>query len=282
MRPKLRVLIFFSLAALALVALAAGLANMTFLPGRPLSGAITRMLPGVGPDFRVRLPGPNFLMTLIALVYWPLLLLSVVMMIVSPQIRRRVLRDALYLSLAYFAIFLLFRNMKGFNLDNLETPLPSPQAQTPFEALGSVVADPPAWLAFAVSLALVTLLLARGWLLWKRLRGGEPAAALVVSQARQALDELAQGADLRNTVIRCYYEMGRILYRRQGLRRHQAMTAREFERLMEQAGLGSAYAQQLTRLFEEVRYGDRAAGEQEERQAVACLEGIVRTYGGQL
>ncbi len=95
-------------------------------------------------------------------------------------------------------------------------------------------------------------------------------------EAQKTLEELRAGADLREEVIRCYYEMSRILGERQGLRRHQAMTTREFERYLEREGVPGIYIKRLTQLFEMVRYGAKRLGEPEEREAVACLTAIVR------
>ncbi|OGF54139.1 MAG: hypothetical protein A2Z21_07130 [Candidatus Fraserbacteria bacterium RBG_16_55_9] len=81
--------------------------------------------------------------------------------------------------------------------------------------------------------------------------------------------------------MRCYHEMSRILSEHRGIRRKRAMTPREFERHLEQVGLRSEHIRKLTRLFEEVRYGaNKKSGEQEEREAVVCLEAIARAYGG--
>ncbi len=58
-----------------------------------------------------------------------------------------------------------------------------------------------------------------------------------------------------------------------------AMTAREFERQLRRAGVHDSHVPQLSRLFEEVRYGGRESGPQEEREAVECLRAVQRAYG---
>jgi hypothetical protein len=74
--------------------------------------------------------------------------------------------------------------------------------------------------------------------------------------------------------------MSRILSEQRGLDRPQHMTPREFERQLAAAGLRDEHIQQLTSLFERVRYGARRTGERDERAAIACLTAIVQTYGG--
>ena len=57
------------------------------------------------------------------------------------------------------------------------------------------------------------------------------------------------------------------------------MTPREFEQVLGGLGLRDEHIQQLTRLFERVRYSAAAPGEREEREAEACLSAIVAAYG---
>ena len=57
------------------------------------------------------------------------------------------------------------------------------------------------------------------------------------------------------------------------------MTPREFEQYLAKSGLRTEDIQRLTRLFESVRYGDKSPGKREEKEAVDCLNAIVRAYG---
>jgi hypothetical protein len=80
--------------------------------------------------------------------------------------------------------------------------------------------------------------------------------------------------------MRCYFEMNRILGQQRGLSRSVTMTPREFEQELRGAGLPEADVEQLTRLFESVRYGARIPDKQQERQAVACLTAIAESCTG--
>ena len=59
-----------------------------------------------------------------------------------------------------------------------------------------------------------------------------------------------------------------------GIRRQEAVTPSEFEKQLEDAGLPREPVADLTRLFEEVRYGSKILGEWEGRRAIACLTAI--------
>ena len=111
--------------------------------------------------------------------------------------------------------------------------------------------------------------------LWRRLRNLSCPLELVAQEAQKTIDEIRSGADLKEGVIRCYYEMARVLSEERGIKRRQAMTTREFEKQLEEAGLTSGHVSRLTRLFEQVRYGSKHLGDREEREALDCLTAIV-------
>jgi len=75
-------------------------------------------------------------------------------------------------------------------------------------------------------------------------------------------------------VMHCYFEMARVLDDHYGVVRTEAMTPREFEQLLARLDLPTAQVEQLTRLFEMVRYGSRIATDVQEQEAIACLTAI--------
>ena len=140
------------------------------------------------------------------------------------------------------------------------------------------VAAPSPWLGILISLVIALVIvgmLAGVALLIARRRPPETALQQLARSARDTLEALQGGADLKNAVIRCYLEMSRVARERRGLQRQADMTPHEFQFELEKAGLPGEPVRQLTRLFEDVRYGDRPPGEREGRQAVACLHAIV-------
>ena len=102
----------------------------------------------------------------------------------------------------------------------------------------------------------------------------------ISAEANKVLDELQGGANLKDTVLRCYAEMSRVLQQRRGIRRARAMTPREFEIELMRYGLPDVEVNQLTRLFEMARYGNMPLGEREHSQALACLEAIIEASRG--
>lgn len=141
------------------------------------------------------------------------------------------------------------------------------------------VAEPSVWLVLATSVGLAVLmtglLVGGAWFVWRRFHPPASPLKQLAQEAQGALESLQVGADLKDVVKRCYVQMARVLDEQRGIRRQRYMTPREFERRLEDAGLPGEAVRQLTRLFEDVRYGTRVTGEQEERRAMACLRVIV-------
>lgn len=278
-RKKFWTLLFSGMVVLALILLSAGLPELEFSPGRPLPrsrGAEGWLFGGGEPP-----PGGKILETLyvaVVILAQILLPISIIYFIISPEARKQVLRSLSFL-LWILALFLLIRTRPDF-FRELETQpmdrLPQDEVVVPsFE----FVADPPRWLVLVTALGLAVLvaavLVSIAWFVWRRGRRPESPLERLAREAQDALGALRAGADLRNTIIRCYFEMSRVLREQRGIKREETMTTREFERHLQGVGLPGEHVQQLTRLFEGVRYGDKVPGEHEERQAITCLMAVV-------
>jgi hypothetical protein len=182
-------------------------------------------------------------------------------------------RSALYVLVLTVMLvgFLMILAQVHITGEPMPTEVPPPIEVIQGPALGAV----PASLIWLVVLGLAVALAGLG--LWLVLR---PAARLgpdpLQFEAERALEALRTGADLKNVIVHCYWQMAQVLQQEQGLEREAAMTTREFQRLLEARGVPPAPVQQLTQLFEAARYGHRPPGPAAEGQAVDCLTAIVR------
>jgi len=292
-RQRHRVLIFSALAIGALVFLAAGLSDLEFLPGRPhpildLLGDLLRAIFGAIPDSQT-------FGSLVGIVIWVAMLLMILLifyLVIMPRTKTKGSRWLGYI-LWILALYLILRlrpsiteESQGSSPAVPQTPVPILPAVTPVpdEVVASAsefASSSPQWVVLLVALILAILtvagLLGAARFFW--LRSHVPSSPLeqLAQEAQEAIVALEAGADITDTVMRCYFEMSRVLDEQRGIRRAGAMTPREFERQLKAVGLPGAQVERLTRLFEGVRYGARVADEQEERQAVACLTAIVET-----
>jgi hypothetical protein len=112
-------------------------------------------------------------------------------------------------------------------------------------------------------------------MIWRRIRSREVSLKVFANTAQKALDELQTGIEIKNVVIRAYYQMSQVLDQELGITRKDAMTPREFEVKLEGAGLPAEEVQQLTRVFEAVRYGTTQVNWELEHQAITSLTAII-------
>ena len=132
-------------------------------------------------------------------------------------------------------------------------------------------------LAASIILALIVAVIGALIIIRTRQGGAQQTTPLMRlgNKAQEALDHLKAGGDLKDAVLRCYYEMSQILLEQRNLKRARSMTPHEFESILVADGLPGEPVHQLTHLFEEVRYGTKKTGTREENIAVSSLSAIV-------
>ncbi|HEY3227995.1 MAG TPA: DUF4129 domain-containing protein [Roseiflexaceae bacterium] len=281
-RQRIWTLVGLGSAIVTLMLLASGLTRVAFAPGHTyLFGGIPLPTGAPVPAPAVDPRPPGWLSIVVTLLVLASLLYLVIGLILSRAFRRQLLVRAISMLIFIMLAYLVLSALRGNPIlgdrppDATPVPPPPPSAE-PFPAF---VANPAPWLIIVVSAILAALLIGGIWLLWRRTRVPPPPLTRLADEAQAALANIQAGADLRDAVLRCYREMGQILSEQHGIERPRGTTPREFEEQLAAVGLRDEHIQQLTRLFERVRYGARQANEREEREAVVCLTAIVQAYG---
>jgi hypothetical protein len=137
------------------------------------------------------------------------------------------------------------------------------------------IGEPPAlvlWMVVAL-LVLAAGLALVGWL--RPPRRWHDALIEIAEEAERAHQALLAGGSAPGVIVACYRGMTRAVAEGRGIERATSMTAREFERVLGGLGLPRTPVEDLTRLFEAARYGDRTQTPDQEAQAIACLSPIV-------
>jgi hypothetical protein len=271
-RRKILLLLLMSVGLTAVIA--AGLPRLELKPGLPFPSAANGnggggALAPVNEAASGTLPAVYLVGVLLGL-----FILYLVYQLLHGTPWRELLQPAVFLVLLGVAIagllfsLLVASSQRGLGSD--EAYLPAPVAPMLTSPLG---APPPglAWLIWG-GLVLLTALLAAA--VARRTRR-PPQPDRLAQEAEQALQALRDGLDLKSVIIRCYRQMSLALQQEQGLARDEAMTAREFERLLTRRGVPAEPVQQLTRLFEAVRYGQAPPSPADEQQAIECLTTIL-------
>lgn len=289
-KHKLLMLILLGTAVLAILSLAASLAQMELPPGEPftLGGGASFKPPPVSMPAELS-PALRVLLRAWLILTLALLPFSIFYLLISPNARRQFIRNLVVLGVFILIMSSLGRQLSLMQEDGLFGGLDS-LALTEGGAPGQPAAfsgSAPPWLIILVSFILAAVAVALSArlivaILHRRQRAPEPSLLRIAEEAESAMTAIAAGNDLRDTVIRCYVEMSRVVRESRGILRQQTITTREFEEQLERAGLPGDSVRDLTRLFEAVRYGAKDLGPGEEKCAMACLATIAGACRGGL
>lgn len=275
--------ILVGIALVTVLLLAGSLHNLTFLPGHALP--FRQMQPDLTNE---DIGNPNMqrfvgLMRIFFILGWILLPFYVIYLIISPEARKRLLRDLAAMTPILLILYFLLRErpegemMREFEERALNEPLE--EAVTAPVPVAEFNANPSEWLVtvttIVLAVAATALIVGVIVMILRARRPKEEAITRVGFEAQAAIDALEAGGDLRDVIMRCYFEMTRAIGESRNLRRGVDMTAHEFETFLAAHGLPRDPVHNLTELFEKVRYGAFQPGRQDERTAINSLSAIV-------
>lgn len=277
LQSRLWPVLFMGIALAAIIILSAGINDLEFLPGKPFRIGFE----SEGTAGEAMAGRDDFALTLFRiLLVGYLACIPIVFFLISPQKRKRVL---LFL-LSLFFIFAFLDRITVYLINVMRDALQLPTGMLislpGLDSGGSIIQftpSAPQWITVIVSTGVALLIVITIFFIVRRffiLRS--PLADPVRNAAQDALEALRQGTDFKETVVNCYREMGRVLITKRGITRTKDMTPREFETSLLPTSLPHEALSQLTRLFEEIRYGNKTPGEKENQKAIRCLRAIIK------
>jgi len=286
-RQKRFILILSLVSLVTLVLLASTLHGVQFSPGRALGRAETESVQfSVDKAIRAITEVPVWKQAIL----WVGLFLIVLLLssILSPELRKRVLRTFFGFAISVILILYLLEN-KLLTLPDFSLNLRNEMGAAAAEDLPPIPVftppDVPTWVNFLISLGIILALLALGWGIsrwWQRLnrlRALSKPLDDLAAIAQSSLDDLESGQDWDDVIVNCYARMSDTVSRKRNLVRKETMTAAEFARRLEHAGLPGDPVRRLTRLFESVRYGAKQSSQNEINEAITCLTAILHYCG---
>lgn len=213
------------------------------------------------------------------IILWVVLPASVVYFVISPDARRQVIMRVLSISFSTFAMIIAIRWLA--TTGGCAT-VQNAAAVTAGEGGGEITevvftpVDIPSF-RYIGSILMAIIIVALIYRIGRRIKLQQPDQLNRIAQeTEKAVADLRAGAEFKDTIKRCYFEMSKALKDYQGLERGAGMTPREFEASLYGLGLPMGNVQRLTRLFEEVRYGAKVAGDHVEQEAIDLLNAIVQ------
>lgn len=219
---------------------------------------------------------------------WVLFVLLFVLigLLLSPEMRKKLILIAIRVAVTYWALWLLFTRYRGvliqmgLNLSALGNAPASANGGDPAPAFVPPQTD--SWLSYVLGIALAAALVFVAWKaygIWRELNPPPSAMNQLAKIARTSLHELSSGRDSTDVILNCYFRMSDAVAEKKNLERKASMTPGEFAVRLERAGLPGDSVKRLTRLFESVRYGGRKSDPASVNEAVACLTAILQHCG---
>lgn len=194
----------------------------------------------------------------------------------------RMVRGIGWASVRYYLQLIMVFSMIAGSIIFLIMLLPKTQSELPMEMPVPTYTPPatsplgpvPAVLLWLVGIGLLVSSILLG--IWIFAPSRRPTTIdLVGLEAEKARQALMAGLDLKDVIVKCYQQMSLALEKDRGIEREDFMTTREFENLLEAAGIPHNPIHQLTQLFEAVRYGNWQPHLLDEQKAINCLEAIM-------
>nr|MBN1229385.1 DUF4129 domain-containing protein [Anaerolineae bacterium] len=208
--------------------------------------------------------------------------IGIVLLIISKDARKTFARNIIFMLIAVGILLLAMSGSNELIEEEEETEEPVdpeivPSVNLPVSPTSETdPVDPPRWVVWALSVGVVVIT-ASGilWLVTGQRSEEESDLEMLAAEAQTAIDDILAGGDVKDAILRCYYDMIRTLRETQRIKRDAGMTPREFEQRLIEAGLPAPHVERLTRLFEMVRYGLHTPDRVQEEEAISCLTAIV-------
>jgi hypothetical protein len=271
---KRRAFLFLFISLLSVVLLAASLSSLQLQPGAPIPGSAGGQGNAGGRTHVATMDVYSLPLVqgLFSLIFLVLVLYVPVRLLLGMPVNR-IFGWVVLLGLLLALVLLLPQVKPVQPLTPAEEVLPvSPSYSDEYQV--APLGEPPPLLIFLVTGAFAA---AAGIAIFALVRqSGKAQPSRLQQAAMQAVDELHAGRDFKDVIIRCYMRMVDVLQQEQGLERAAPLTVREFEAQLQARGIPAVPVHQLTRMFEQVRYGNQPVQDHEKQTGLDALNEIIR------
>ena len=248
---KYTVIVLAGFGVLMLVLLAASLTNLELKPAQVfLSNERDQSDPLLGFGEFVDNVKTISVREVILLVGGLLVLFTLVLAMLSPEARKRLIKTVLRVALTAWVVLWAMERFRPEGFFEIELQAAAAEGVPQVVVTPPPYAPPviPSWAIYIVSLLIILILAGGGLWLYRILKPPRSPLKNLARAARTALKEISSGRDWDDTVIQCYARMSEAISQQRGLHRQQAMTPQEFALRLEQAGLPSDPVRRLTSL----------------------------------
>ena len=269
-------LLSLAIVLFSLILLAASLSNLQLQPGTPFPGSsdsenTVTSVPSLPPIQTYSFPILQGILALISLILVSYVSARLIAFVNIKKVLPFVLAIFVLLIIVYMLPNVTPDPAPNFASEYSEVPRPS-SFDYPVAPLG----EPPQILVQFVIVGIVMGCGLIAIIMMKRWSAPTKVEDELLQNAEEAVKALQDGMDLRDVVVRCYLQMTCSIQKERGIERNHWITVQEFEYQLESVGFPTIPLQQLTYLFEKVRYGKQQIKDSDEQVAMESLNEIIK------
>ncbi len=139
------------------------------------------------------------------------------------------------------------------------------------ELVFSAISEPPSFLIWIVGIGFIVIVVMIFVVFLSRTNEVKKVADPLLLTVDKTLSLLNDGNNFQNVIFDCYSQMIEVMKEEFNINKDASVTANEFKELLIRRGLPVVPVNQITSLFEKIRYGSKSILPEDEKNAINCL-----------
>lgn len=139
------------------------------------------------------------------------------------------------------------------------------------ELVFSAISEPPSFLIWIVGIGFIVIVVMIFVVFLRRTNEVKKVADPLLLTVDKTLSLLNDGNNFQNVIFDCYSQMIEVMKEEFNINKDASVTANEFKELLIRRGLPVVPVNQITSLFEKIRYGSKSILPEDEKNAINCL-----------
>jgi len=139
------------------------------------------------------------------------------------------------------------------------------------ELVFSAISEPPSFLIWIVGIGFIVIVVMIFVVFLSRTNEVKKVADPLLLTVDKTLSLLNDGNNFQNVIFDCYSQMIEVMKEEFNINQDASVTANEFKELLIRRGLPVVPVNQITSLFEKIRYGSKSILPEDEKNAINCL-----------
>jgi len=273
LHKKLLKYIFLLIFSVSLLSI--GIDDYSLEQGRSLPGAISNPTAHTGSDQQVNkikndeIPKLSLFQNLFSVLIVALLISSLFALFKKLN-RKSLTIIAIFVTILVF-LFVIADQFPSSNINGEITLQENENTPSSGELVFSAISEPPSFLIWIVGIGFIVIVVMIFVVFLRRTNEVKKVADPLLLTVDKTLSLLNDGNNFQNVIFDCYSQMIEVMKEEFNINQDASVTANEFKELLIRRGLPVVPVNQITSLFEKIRYGSKSILPEDEKNAINCL-----------